>query len=386
MQGKERAYARINLNHLLYNVRNIADSIENDTSILAILKADAYGHGSAVIARELEKIDKVHGYAVATLEEAIEIRSAGTFKPILILSYCFPSGFQQVVEKDIRITIFDYESALLLNEEAVNQGKKAYIHIAIDTGMGRIGITPDEKGYGFIKKVMELSNLEIEGIYTHFARADELNKTDVNLQYSKFTAFLALIEANGVFIKYKHCSNSAAIIDMPSAHMNLVRAGIVLYGLWPSDEVNKNRIDLKPVMELKSAVCFVKDVPPGSPISYGGTYVTSKNTKVATITIGYADGYPRCLSGKGQVLIRGKRANIIGRVCMDQFMVDVSDIEGVAQGDVVTLIGQDGEEFISMDEFSATSNRINYESVCDIGKRVPRVYEKDGIILPDAKK
>ena len=235
----------------------------------------------------------------------------------------------------------------------------------------------------FVQKVKELSGLEIEGIYTHFARADELDKTNVNLQYNRFTAFLAVLEQNGIFVKYKHCSNSAAIIDLAKDHMNLVRAGIILYGLWPSDEVDKNRIDLKPVMELKSSVCFVKEVPPGVPISYGGTYVTTKNTKVATVTIGYADGYPRCLSGKGQVLIRGKRANIIGRVCMDQFMADVTDIEGVTRGDEVTLIGQDGEEFISMDEFSEMSDRINYESVCDIGKRVPRVYEKDGAILTE---
>lgn len=383
MQGIERAYARINLNHLLYNIRNIADSLEDETSILAILKADAYGHGSVVIARELEKINKVHGYAVATIEEALEIRRSGARKPILILSYCFPSGFADVVAEDIRITIFDYESACLLNEEAGKQGKKAFIHIAADTGMGRIGVAPDDKGVDFIKSVSALSNLEIEGIYTHFARADELDKTNVNLQYERFTDFITKLEENEIYVKYKHCSNSAAIIDLPKAHMNLVRAGIILYGLWPSDEVDKNRIELKPVMELKSSVCFVKDVPPGFPISYGGTYVTEKETKVATITIGYADGYPRCLSGKGQVIIRGKRANIIGRVCMDQFMADVTNIEGVARGDEVTLIGEDGKEFISMDEFSETSNRINYESVCDIGKRVPRVYEKDGIILAE---
>lgn len=381
MLGYERVYAKINLDNVLENIANISKNVRPGAGILAVLKADAYGHGSAMIAKELELVDAVSGYAVATIEEAIEIRNTGAKKPILILSYCFPSAFDRVLKDDIRVTIFDYESALALNEVAHEANLKATIHLAVDTGMTRIGMKPDESGIQLIDKISKLSNIEIEGIYTHFARADEIDKTNVNEQIKRFEDFVALVKKMGYQIPICHCCNSASIIELPHVNMDLVRAGIILYGLWPSDEVDKNVIPLKPVMELKSSICFIKDVEAGVPISYGGTFVTDRKYKVATITVGYADGYPRCLSNKGYVLIRGKKAKILGRVCMDQMMVDVTDIEDACRGDEVTLIGKDGDEMISMEYFSELSNRINYESVCDIGKRVPRIYEKDGKII-----
>lgn len=376
MFGKERVYAAINLDHIHENVSNIANHISSHTKILAVLKADAYGHGAVMIAKELENMPKVFGYAVATIEEAMEIRIHRIYKPILVLSYCFPSAYDSAVSNDIRLSVFDVESAVQLNEAARTQGKIAKVHIKVDTGMNRIGLTPDEKGLAIVKEIADLPNIEIEGIFTHFARADEKDKSDTRMQLQRFLDFTRIVKEAGINIPMRHCSNSASIIELPEGNMDLVRAGIIMYGLWPSEEVSQNIVNLKPVMELKSTVCYVKEVEEGIPISYGGTYRTKGKTKIATITIGYADGYPRCLSNKGYVLIHGKRANVVGRVCMDQMMVDVTHIPDVCRGDTVTIIGEDGNEMIGMEEFSAMSERINYEAVCDIGKRVPRIYIK----------
>ena len=242
--------------------------------------------------------------------------------------------------------------------------------------MGRIGIEPSDRGLEFVRQVSLMGNLEIEGIFTHFARADEKDKENALHQAKLFKDFTAKLEDEGIHIPLKHCSNSAAIIDMPDLHMDIVRSGIITYGLWPSDEVDKHNIDLKPAMEIKSAVIYIKDIEKGTPVSYGGTYVAEKTTRVATVSIGYADGFPRSLSNKGIVLIKGKRYHVIGRVCMDQLMVDIEMNDEISVGDVVTIVGRDGDEEITMDEFAALSDRINYEAVCDIGKRVPRVYTR----------
>ncbi|MBQ8262575.1 MAG: alanine racemase [Lachnospiraceae bacterium] len=378
MFGNERVYAAINLDHLRNNIEEISKNISETTGIMAVIKTDGYGHGAIPIAAELEALPKVTGYGVATIEEAMALKRSGCKKPVLILGYSFPSAYDAIVEQDIRATVFEYESAAELSKIASQKGKTAKIHLKVDTGMNRIGMRPDESGILVTKKIVKLPGIEIEGIFTHFAKADESDKTGVNAQISKFNAFLKALEDEGIDIPIKHCSNSAGIIDIPSCNMNMVRAGIILYGLWPSDEVNKESISLKPMMELKSTVVFVKEVDEGNEISYGGTFVTGRKTKIATVSVGYGDGYPRILSNVGYVLIHGKKAPIVGRVCMDQMMVDVTEIPLVKQGDTVTLIGVDGDEEISMDDFSKLSMRINYESVCDIGKRVPRIYFKNG--------
>lgn len=371
---KERAYATIKLENIQSNINSIASSIDKNCKIMAVVKTDGYGHGAIKIAKELDSNPSIGAFAVATIEEAMELKDAGIKADILILGYCFPSAYETIINNDIRATVFDYETAIELDDIAKKTGKKAIVHLKVDTGMSRIGMLPDEEGLNLIKKINSLSNITIEGIFTHFARADETNKSFANKQLDLFKSFIKQIEEAGITIPIKHCSNSAAIVDMPSANMNMVRAGIIIYGLWPSKEVSHDALELKPAMELKSTVVYVKDVKSGTQISYGGTFTADKDMKLATVSIGYGDGYPRVLSNKGYVLIRGKKAYIKGRVCMDQLMVDVTDIDGVTRGDTVTLIGQDANEIITMEEFSELVGTINYESVCDIGKRVPRIY------------
>ena len=278
----------------------------------------------------------------------------------------------------MRLTVCEYDVAKILSDEAVRQGRQAHIHIALDTGMSRIGFADKPESVEEIKKIAALPNVEIEGMFTHFARADETDKAPAVEQLERYLTFADLLEKAGVQIPLKHCSNSAGIIRMPEANLNLVRAGITIYGIYPSDEVERDIVKLKPAMELKSHVAYVKDLPAGTAISYGGTFASENDLRVATIPVGYADGYPRTLSNKGWVLIHGQKAPILGRVCMDQFMVDVTHIPDVKHGDEVTLIGRDGDEFISIETFGDMSGRFSYEFACDISKRVPRVYIKDG--------
>ena len=376
MLNTERVSATVNLNNIRYNIEQVSERIAKGTGIMAVIKADGYGHGAVAVARTLAGMDSVWGYAVATIDEALEIVHIGCEKPILILGYVPPSMYGLAVTNSIRIPVFDLHSASKINAVAGQLGKKCKVHIKVDTGMGRIGIEPSDRGLEFVRQVSLMGNLEIEGIFTHFARADEKDKENALHQAKLFKDFTAKLEDEGIHIPLKHCSNSAAIIDMPDLHMDIVRSGIITYGLWPSDEVDKQNIDLKPAMEIKSAVIYIKDIEKGTPVSYGGTYVAEKTTRVATVSIGYADGFPRSLSNKGIVLIKGKRYHVIGRVCMDQLMVDIEMNDEISVGDVVTIVGRDGDEEITMDEFAALSDRINYEAVCDIGKRVPRVYTR----------
>ena len=372
MKKYYRVQSEIDLDAIYNNVINLKKIIKEDTRFMAVLKADGYGHGAVAVAKTIDKL--VDYYGVAIVEEAVEFRKAGIDKPILILGVTNKDQYEQVVKHDVTQTIFTYESAKLLNEECKKQDKKAKVHIKIDTGMGRIGLKDDEKSIKVIKKIAKLSNLEIEGIFTHFANADEKNKFRAHQQLFKFNTFLEHLNENGIDIPIKHMSNSAATIDIPESNMDMVRCGIATYGLYPSNEVNKENVELIPAYSLRSRVTYVKEVPFGMGISYNSTYMTNKTTKVATIPVGYADGYARSLSSKGRVLINGKSAPIIGRVCMDQFMVDVTDIDNVKEGDIVTLVGRDGDEYISVEEIAALAGSFNYEFVCDIGKRVPRVY------------
>ena len=370
-----RGYARVDLDAIVSNAGNITAHIRQETKLLGVIKTDAYGHGSVPVARALEKLDFMYGFAVATAEEAFILRENGITLPILVLGYTFPYSFERMAALDISAAVFTMDAAKALSEAAVKQHKKVKVHIKVDTGMARIGIMPDEEGFQYVRQLTSLAGITIEGIFTHFARADEKDKTDARRQLFLFQEFTDRIERElGIKGMLKDCSNSAAILEMPEADMDVVRAGIILYGVAPSADVDAGIIDLKPVLSLYSTVIHVKWVPAGTPVSYGGTYVTKKETCIATIPIGYGDGYPRSLSNKGYVLIHGKKAPIIGRVCMDQFMVDVTDIPKASVSDKVTLLGRDGEEEITAEMLGALSGRFPYEFLCGLGERIPRIY------------
>lgn len=387
MQRLKRVYAEINLDAVRSNMENMKRNIKSETDMIAVIKTDGYGHGAVPIARELENVDYVFGFAVATAEEACMLRDAGISRPILILGYTFPYSYEKMIQEDIRMAVFRYDTLEELTDAShrlASKGilKKAKVHIKVDTGMSRIGIRPDEEGLCFVEKVFETEEIEAEGIFTHFARADEEDKTFAEEQISVFEDFLSRIkERTGREIPMKHCSNSAGILELQRANMDLVRAGITLYGLWPSDQVKKDIVKLTPVLSLYSTIVYVKEIEAGTGVSYGSIFVAKEKMRIATVPIGYGDGYPRGLSGKGFVLVHGQRAPILGRVCMDQFMIDVTHIPQVREGDQVTLIGCDGKERITMEELGEISGRFNYEFACDIGKRVPRIYKKDGKVL-----
>lgn len=375
----KRGYALIDLDAIKNNVDVMDDAISGDTRMILVIKTDGYGHGAVPIARMFDEDPRIWGYAVACPEEAYDLRDAGCIKPILILGYTFEYAYDDMIRLGIRPAVFREDMVRELAEAARRQGKKAPVHIKVDTGMSRIGIRPDDEGIEFIRRIMSYVEIEIEGIFTHFARADEKDKRYAYGQLNEFIDFTERVRDElGLDIPYKHCSNSAGIMEMSEANMDIVRAGITLYGLWPSDEVDKSALAIHPVLSLISHIVYVKEVSEGTQISYGGTYVADKPRRIATIPVGYGDGYPRTLSGRGEVLVHGRRAPIVGRVCMDQFMIDVTDIPDVSEGDKVTLIGYDGFEHISMEELGELSGRFNYELACDIGKRIPRVYVSGG--------
>ena len=376
-----RAYAEIDLDAIRFNIINIQKHIGENTKILAVIKADGYGHGSIPIARYLSRNKLVYGFAVSTVREAVVLRKAGIDMPILILGYVFPDDFETIINYDIISTVFQLETAKILSETAKKLDKEVCVHIKIDTGMGRIGFSPDKNSADDIEKIVKLPNIIVEGIFTHFACADSEDKTSVNAQLEKFNYIVSELESRGVYFKLKHTCNSAGIIELENNYLDLVRAGIIMYGLYPSEEVNKCRVALKPAMAIKSRISYVKTVPAGTPISYGSIYVTDSERKIATISIGYADGIYRSLTGHGEVIIRGKRAKIVGKICMDQMMADVTDIDGVSQGDIVTVIGRDGNEEISMEEISEKAGTFNYEFICGFQRRVPRVYFENGKIV-----
>lgn len=377
-----RGYVTVNLDAIVSNMRHMKANLAEQTKVMGVIKTDGYGHGAAPIARQLENLDFVFGYAVATPEEAGLLRRAGIKKPILILGYTFPYCYEKLVEEQIRPAVFRYDALSALGETAARMGKTLPVHIKVDTGMNRIGIRPDETGLAFVQKALETPGITVEGIFTHFARADETDKTAAKQQLVKFQNFCKEIQEKlGVRIPIQHCSNSAGIVEMRDANMDMVRAGITLYGLWPSDEVRQDIVELTPALSWYTHISYIKEVEPGNAVSYGGTYTVEKPMRIATIPVGYGDGYPRGLSNKGYVLINGKRASILGRVCMDQFMVDVTQIPEAKEGALVTLIGRDGEEQITMEELGDLSGRFNYELACDIGKRIPRVYLEKGKIV-----
>lgn len=371
-----RVYAEINLDAIVKNVDNLMALTKENTGALAVVKADGYGHGDVAVAKAVAQ--KVTGYAVATLDEAVNLRENGVKKPILVLGYVDPYEFDILVSYEITATVFDVETAQLLADAARVQKKQAHCHIKVDTGMRRIGLEPDENGIAIVKQITALKELSADGIFTHFAASDETDKTSAEHQFKLFTDFTGRLEKEGIHFTYRHCANSAAVIDMPQVDLDMVRLGIAMYGMYPSDEVKKEKVELFPALDLKSHITMVKEIPEGEKVSYGGTFTTTRTTKLATVSVGYGDGYPRALSSKGYVLVRGQKAPIVGRVCMDQMMVDVTDIENVTRADIVTLIGKDGDAEITVEEIAALAGTFNYEFVCDLGKRIPRSYYLNG--------
>lgn len=381
MKKYRRVHADIDLDAVLFNFDQMSRKLPKGTKIMAVVKTDAYGHGAVPLAALLEPYDYLWGYATATIDEAVELRQAGIRKPILILGYTFPECYPQIVKYGIRQTVFQMDMAEELSKEAVRQNKKAYIHVKLDTGMGRIGYQTAEEAVQDTTRMKDLPMLELEGVFTHFANADTSDQEFTRKQLEKFRQMTGAMEKAGVTFSLKHCANSAGIIELPEEKFDLVRAGIISFGMWPSDEVKKDALHLKPILSLKSHVVYVKEVAPGTTVSYGCTWTANEKRKIATIPVGYGDGYPRSLSNKGYVLIKGRRAPIVGRVCMDQLMADVTDIpEEIKIGDRVTLIGQDGEETITAEELGNLSGRFNYELMCDLGNRIPRIYYQNGKI------
>ncbi len=369
----ERVCARIDLGAVARNFESMRANLKDSTRMIAVIKTNGYGHGAVEIAHLTEEYDYLWGFAVATVEEAMELRDSGIKKPILILGFVFPEDYDTIVRNDIRPAVFKVSMAREIDAAARLAGVKAKIHLAVDTGMSRIGFAVSEEGVQQAAAAAKMENLEVEGTFTHFARADELDKTYACHQFDQYMKFVDMLTEMGIDPGMRHVCNSAGIMELPKFQLDAVRAGITIYGIYPSEEVDRSRLPLKSVMSLISHIAYIKELPPGCPISYGGTFVTKRTSRIATIPVGYGDGYPRLLSSKGSVLIRGKRAPIVGRVCMDQFMVDVTDMEA-EEFDTVTLLGKDGDDEITVDELGRICGRFPYEFTCDINPRVPRVF------------
>ena len=368
-----RTYAQIDLEAIRHNVSEERRRVGEHMKIMAVIKADAYGHGDVPVAEALD--DLVDAYGVAVIEEALKLREAGIEKMMLVLGYTGSDWFEDLICHDISQTVYSYDMAKELSDAAVRLGKMARIHIKVDTGMSRIGFLSVKDNVDAICAVNELPGIRLEGIFTHFAKADEATAAAAKEPLKKFMDFVAELEGRGLYIPLKHAANSASIMHFPESYLDMVRSGITTYGLYPSESVPKELLNIRPALQWKSIVSFVKTIPPGTDVGYGGTFTAGRETVVATVPVGYADGVRRALSGKGRVLIHGRYAPILGRICMDQFMVDVTDLPDVQVGDTVTLIGRDGENAIPVEEVAELAHSFNYEYVCGISSRVPRKYD-----------
>ena len=373
-----RTEARIDLDAIEYNFIQTRNKLPKDVKLLCVVKADAYGHGAVQISKLLES--KCDFFGVACIEEALELRNADITNPILILGYTSPNVYDRIIENDIRISVFSYETALALSNEAVKQNKTALFHFCVDTGMSRIGFQVNEESADICKKISELPNIKAEGLFSHYATADESDLSKAKAQTERFKKFIKLLEARGISIPIKHISNSAGIMNFDEC-FDMCRMGIITYGLYPSEEVDKSLLSVKPALSWLTHVSHVKTLEAGREVSYGGTYKTAEPRVIATVPVGYADGYPRCLSNIGKVIINGKYAPIVGRVCMDQFMVDVTDIENVEVETQVILVGKSGNAQLSMEEVANAAHSFNYELPCRIAPRVPRTYYKNGELV-----
>jgi alanine racemase len=382
-----RVYAKVNLDAIRNNLTAIREyvnyNMDHEVKVMAVVKADGYGHGAIPISRELEKLH-VDYIAVAIYQEGIQLREEGVSVPILVLGNTHEEAFEELVRYNLTQTVYSIELAQKLNYFGEQSGKKVRVHVKVDTGMGRLGFRliggSMEQSVEEILQLTQYRHLECEGLFTHFSKADEVDISYTNMQVDLFEKLLGRLEAQGITFPLIHASNSAGLIDHQRARFNMVRAGIALYGLYPSDTVS-HAINLQPALSISSHIIFLKNVEKDEYISYGGIFKTSRPSKIATVPIGYADGYSRALSNKGRVLIRGQYAPVVGRVCMDQMLVDVTDIEGVTEDDEVVLIGASDGQHIFVEELARHMNTINYEVICSIGKRVPRIYMKENEVV-----
>ena len=384
MTDEERVLALIDLDALEYNIKSIRKKTPEGTGIIGVIKADAYGHGSVEVAQVLLE-NGADWFAVAVVDEGLNLRKHGINAPILLLGYTPELRFEDVINNGFIQTMYSYEMAEKLSKTAVRLGKTAVVHIKIDTGMGRIGYRVNDEAADEIVRISKLPGIEVNGMFTHFAASDEADKAYTNMQFERFMKMDKMLKDRGLNIPVRHAANSAAIMDIDSMMLNMVRPGIILYGAYPSDEVVKENLDLRPVMSIKTHVSFVKEVEKGDCISYGRTYTAPDKRKIATIPVGYADGFIRAYAKEGKVLIKGKFAPIVGRICMDQFMVDVTDIDDVKINDEVVLMGTQGENSITADDIAKVLNTINYEVFCTLSKRVPRQYIRNGKVTETVK-
>lgn len=374
-----RTYLKIDLNKLEHNFNCVRNKLPSNIKILGVIKANAYGHGAVEIGKFLD--GKCDFFGVACIEEAVELKKAEIKTPILILGRVFPFDIETAVKYDVRIPIFSYDDAVALSNEAVKQGKNMPFHFCIDTGMSRIGFQVNEESADICKSITELPNIFAEGLFSHFATADEKDLSKAVEQRNKYKEFCKMLSDRGIEIPIKHLNNSAGIMNFDE-YFDMCRMGIITYGLYPSDEVDKDILDLEPIMSWHTKISHIKELEPNREISYGGTFKTDRVTKVATVPVGYADGFPRCLSNKGKAIINGKYAKILGRVCMDQFMVDISDIECNINDEVV-LFGTQKNAHISLEELSNSAYSFNYELPCRIPVRVNRVYVYNDEVVED---
>lgn len=377
-----RTYVNIDLDAINFNIDNVLKKLDGRAKLLAVIKANAYGHGAVEVGRALA--DKCDFFGVACVDEAMELVNAGIKNDILVLGRVSAYNYENVVKHNIRIPIFTLEDAKALSEVAVKNNKTALFHFCVDTGMSRIGFQVNDESADICTEICALPNIKAEGLFSHFATADEKDLTKAIAQRDKFVKFANMLEDRGIEIPIKHINNSAGIMVFDEM-FDMVRSGIITYGLYPSADVDESLIDIKPAMEWKSHISHIKTLEKGREISYGGTFTTTRDTVVATIPVGYADGYPRCLSNIGRVIINGHYANILGRVCMDQFMVDVTDIPDVKLEDEVILVGRQGDCVLSMEEVSNNAHSFNYELPCRVALRVPRLYYENGKLIKTVK-
>ncbi|MBI9089512.1 MAG: alanine racemase [Desulfobacterium sp.] len=379
-------WKQIDLDAIGHNLRVLKSLTRPGTAVMAVVKADGYGHGAVRVAKTALENGADH-LAVARFHEALELREAGITAPILILGYTREDEIDRLMDHEFTFTVYDLETAQMLSKKAVARGNTIKAHLKIDTGMGRLGILPDARrsppgvtgeAVAEVATIAGLKGLELEGLYTHFASADSSDKAYANYQYNVFKGFIGELKAQGMEFPLVHSANSAAFLEMPQSHFNMVRIGITMYGLAPSGEVKIDHLGLKPAMEIHSIITSVKKVPKAFKVGYGMTYVTKTETKIAAVPVGYADGYSRQLSSKGSMLVRGKRAPIAGKICMDQTLIDVGAIPGVKPGDRVVILGIQAEEAITADEIAGLTNTINYEVVSSLTARVPKCYSDSG--------
>lgn len=369
-------WAEISLDALQHNISGIKNIIPNEMKLLAVVKADAYGHGAIEVARHAVSCG-VDYLAVAFLDEALELRAAGIDAPILIMGYTAPEAIETAIEHNITFTVFS-EELLEALEQRTDEAKQAIIHIKIDTGMSRLGVRYNNGVLAFIDRALSLPNVKVEGIYTHFACADETDKSFTKEQHRRLNDIIEHYRKRDIVFPIVHAGNSATAIDMPTLSFNMIRLGISMYGLYPSIEVNRSKVELKPVMTFKTHIVNINLLPPQTGVSYGQTYHTESDELIATIPVGYADGFSRALSGNVEVLLRGQRVPIVGTICMDQCMVNGTGMQSLAIGEEVVLFGIQGEQYILADELASKLGTINYEITCQVSHRVPRIYCKDG--------